>query len=123
MKTWRAFCPLLKGTCVNGFVKGVMPESEDGERTKCAFFITLAGTNPQTNEVINDPGCSIPFLPIIQLEGNQHVRQVAASTDKVANQVAKHTAVFVGALNPEAKQRLMDAAPQPKLEDAGAKKS
>ena len=111
MKSWKAYCPLMKGTCVNGFVKG-MPESEDGDRTICAFFIKLAGTNPQTGEIVDDPGCSIHFMPIIQLEGNQHSRQVMASTDKVANEVRKHHATFVAVLNDDTKQRLLDADPR-----------
>lgn len=106
MKTWKAYCPLMKGVCFNGFVKG-MPETDDGERTKCAFFIKLAGKNPQTGEVIDDPGCSISFMPIIQLEGNQHIRQATASTDKVAKEVRSQHTTFVSALSEEARQRLM----------------
>lgn len=114
-KTWKAYCPLMKGVCVNGFVKG-MPESEDGDRTTCAFFIKLAGKNPQTGEIVDDPGCSIAFMPIIALEGNQHTRQVAASTDKVATEVRKQHATFLVALGPEAQTRLLDADPRIKQE-------
>ena len=101
MKIWKVYCPLMKGVCNNGFVKG-MPESETGERTTCAFFITLAGVNPQTNEPVNDPGCSIAFIPLIQLEGNQAMRVVAASTDKVATEVAKHSVLRLLAPAPPA---------------------
>ena len=114
-KTWKAYCPLMRGVCINGFVKG-MPESETGERTTCAFFIQLAGKDPQTEETINDPGCSIHFLPIIHLEGNQFIRQATASTDKVASEVQKHHATFIGALSPEAQSRLLDADPRIKIE-------
>lgn len=114
-KEWKAYCPLMKGVCFNGFVKG-MPETEAGERTTCAFFITLAGRDPQTDEVINDPGCSIAFGPIIQLEGNQHLRHAIASTDKVATEVRDHSEIFFRALNPETQDRVLTTPPLvPKL--------
>lgn len=116
MKQWKAYCPLLRGVCINGFVKG-MPENETGERTTCAFFIQLAGKNPQTDETINDPGCSIHFLPIIHLEGNQHLRQSIASTDKVASEVRNHHATFVGALTDESRARLLNADPRMQVEN------
>ena len=97
MKTWKAYCPLLKGVCLNGFVKG-MPESETGERTTCAFFLQLAGTNPQTGESVNDPGCAIAFMPIIQLEGNLHMRQAVASTDKVATHLGNRRRELANAI-------------------------
>lgn len=108
-KQWKAFCPLVKGICINGFVKGLMPENEDGERTSCAFFIKLAGFHPQTGEPMDDPGCSIHFLPIIQLEGNQHVRQVAASTDKVASEVRDQHVTFLTLANEKIKNARLSA--------------
>lgn len=111
MKTWKRFCPLMKGTCCDGFVKG-MPVSDEGEQTKCAFFITLVGKDPQSEESINDPGCSIAFMPVIQLEGNQHTRQVAASADKVATEVRHGHASFIGALTDDARERLIKNAPK-----------
>lgn len=111
-KVWKQYCPLMKGICIDGFVKGQMPENEAGERTKCAFFIVLGGVNPQDSTPVNDPGCSIHWLPIIFLEGNQFLRSVVATTDKVATEVRNHHATFLGALSAEAKQRLMDADPR-----------
>lgn len=106
-KTFKQFCPLMKGTCIDGFVKGQMPEAEDGTRTKCAFFLVLAGKNPQNEAVIEDPGCAISFMPIIALEGNAHTRQVAASVDKVATEVRHEHSTIVGAMTPEVRERLM----------------
>jgi hypothetical protein len=110
-KTWKQFCPIMKGVCVNGFVKG-MPESETGERTCCGFFVTLVGKNPQTDEVVNDPGCAVYFLPIINLEGNQMIRHAAASTDKVATEVQRHHATFIGALSEDGRMKLIQADPR-----------
>jgi len=119
-KIFKAFCPLVKGTCLNGYVKGVMPEdAATGERTVCAFFTNLMGKDPQSGETINDPGCAIAFMPIITLEGNQMTRSVAASTDKVATEVRHQHASFVGALPREAQERLITHAPKVIKKDEG----
>lgn len=109
-KVWKQYCPLMKGVCINGFVKG-MPENETGERTVCAFFMTIAGQN-HLGEKVNDPGCAIQWMPIVFLEGNQFLRNAVASVDKVATEVRRQQAIFVGALPDEARQRLMDADPR-----------
>lgn len=119
-KVFKAYCPMMKGVCVNGFVKG-MPEDDNGVRTKCAFFIQLAGKNPQTDEVINDPGCSIAFIPIIQLEGNNFMRQAIASTDKAATEIKKHHASFIGALPEEMRINILKSNPL-MIERNGSKK-
>lgn len=103
----------MKGTCIDGHVKGQMPESDDGERTKCAFFVILVGKNPQTDETINDPGCSVAFMPVIALEGNGHLRHVVASVDKTATEVRSQHMTF---LELAKQKRLTDADPTlPKL--------
>ena len=55
----------------------------------CEWYVHLIGTNPQTEERIDDWGCSIGFMPTLQIETTQQQRQAGASSDKVANEVAK----------------------------------
>lgn len=110
-ETWKQYCPLMKGVCNNGFVKG-MPEGEDGDRTTCAFFLRLRGKHPLTGKDVDDVGCSIHFLPIAQLEGNLIGRQVTASTDKVANQINKSRAEFIATRSEEELARLVELSPK-----------
>lgn len=109
---WKKWCPLIKGTCINGFSKGIMPENEKGERETCAFFVITKGMNPQTGQEMDDPGCSIYFMPILQIEVAQKIRQATASTDKVATEVAKHHATAVGAMSDEQRDNLARTAPR-----------
>lgn len=104
---FKAYCPLMKGTCLNGFVKG-MPETEDGARTTCALFIRLLGKNPQTGEAIDDPGCALRFLPLMVLEGTDATRRVGAAADKVASEVRRGSGLFVGALPPHTRKQLLE---------------
>ena len=50
-------------------------ETVKGEEIhRCAWFTELAGKNPQTGEMINDKGCAIAWLPIMQVETAQAMR-------------------------------------------------
>lgn len=92
-----SFCPFIGKKCVE---------------SKCRFWTHLQGKNPQGEGVIDKFGCAIEFLPILLVENAQMIRQTAASTDKVANQVQKSRAEFIGALTHDAQKRLLDADPQ-----------
>jgi hypothetical protein len=81
---------------------------------KCKFWTHLLGKNPQSDAVVDRFGCAIEFLPILLVENAQMIRQTAASTDKVATQVQKSRAEFIGALTHDAQKRLLDADPQVK---------
>jgi hypothetical protein len=92
-----SFCPLIGKKCVEA---------------KCKFWTHLLGKNPQGDGVVDKFGCAIEFLPILLVENAQMIRQTVASTDKVANQVQKSRAEFIGALPQNAQKRLLDADPQ-----------
>lgn len=95
-------CPLLKKPCIEH---------------QCEWFIHLVGMNPQTGQPTDEWGCSIKWLPVLLVENSQQQRQTAASVDKVANQVQRSRAEFIGALPEEAKERLVtskvEALPSP----------
>lgn len=92
-----SFCPFIAKKCVE---------------SKCRLWTHLLGKNPQGDGVVDKFGCAIEFLPILLVENAQMIRQTAASTDKVANQVQKSRAEFIGALTQDAQKRLLDADPQ-----------
>ena len=92
-----SFCPFIGKKCVEA---------------KCRFWTHLLGKNPQGEGVVDKFGCAIEFLPILLVENAQMIRQAAAPTDRVANQVQKSRAEFIGALSQDAQKRLLDADPQ-----------
>jgi hypothetical protein len=55
---------------------------------KCRMWTHLLGKNPQGEGTVDKFGCALEFLPILLVENAQMMRMAAASTDKVANQVA-----------------------------------
>lgn len=101
-------CPLIKKECI-----------EHG----CEFFTHLIGLNPQTGAQEDKWGCAVNFLPILLIENAQVARHAVASTDKVATEVRKHHATFLGALAPEAQKRLLDADPLMEIENKNGKQT
>lgn len=66
------FCPLIKKDCV---------------QLKCAWFIMLRGTNPNTGKEVDEWVCAVTSLPMLQLEVAKEVRQGAAATESFRNEV------------------------------------
>lgn len=85
-------CPLIKKACV---------------QHDCEFWVHLLGMDPQTGQQKDEFGCTVRWLPILLTENAAQVRKAAASTDKVATQIQRSRAEFLGALPEEARERLL----------------
>jgi hypothetical protein len=68
---------------------------------ECAWFLKIAGTNPNTGEPIEDWGCAMSWLPILAIENSQMQRQTGAAVESFRNEMVKAN---------EASQRLILAA-------------
>ncbi len=79
---------------------------------ECEWFRHLTGLNPQTGQPTDEWSCAIGWLPLLLVEVAKTNRETTASTDKVANQVNKGRAEFLGALSEEAQKRLINADPK-----------
>lgn len=88
----KKLCPLIKKACIEH---------------QCEWYINVMGTHPQTGELMNDFKCSMAFFPILLVENSNQQRQTAASVDKVANQIQRSRAEFIGALPQGARDRLV----------------
>lgn len=68
------FCPLLKKSCI---------------RHKCAWFIKVLGSNPQTGEELEHWGCAVEWLPLLLVENSQKTREVSGSVDALRKEVSQ----------------------------------
>lgn len=68
------YCPLVKKECL---------------QTKCAWFMQVRGTNPNTGEPVDEWGCAVTWLPILQIETTQQTRQSGAATESMRNEIVK----------------------------------
>ena len=55
----------------------------------CAWFIKVAGKNPQTGADIDEHGCSIAWMPILMIENSQQQRQTGAAVESFRNEMVK----------------------------------
>ncbi len=55
----------------------------------CALFTQLRGTHPQTGADIDEWGCSLAWLPVLLIENAQQVRQGAAATESLRNEMVR----------------------------------
>jgi hypothetical protein len=70
-------CPLLKKDCI---------------QFKCAWFMQLRGTNPNTGREIDEWGCAVPWMPILLIENSQQQRQTGAAVESFRNEMVKANA-------------------------------
>ena len=59
---------------------------------KCPWYILVRGKHPQSEELIDQWGCAVQFLPMLLIEGAQQSRQTGAAVESFRN-------VFAGAGN------------------------
>lgn len=55
----------------------------------CAWFLKIAGKNPNTGADIEDWGCSMSWLPILMIENSQQQRSTGAAVESFRNEMVK----------------------------------
>ena len=60
---------------------------------ECAWFMKIAGTNPNTGEAIDEWGCSMAWLPVLMIENSQQQRQTGAAVESFRNEMVKNNEV------------------------------
>ena len=55
----------------------------------CAWFMKIAGHNPNTGEQIDDWGCAMAWMPILMIENSQQQRSTGAAVESFRNEMVK----------------------------------
>jgi hypothetical protein len=71
------FCPLIKKKCIG---------------LKCAWYTQVRGMNPNTGEMVDEWGCAVTWIPMLQIETSQQARQAGAAVESFRNEVVKSNA-------------------------------
>ena len=53
---------------------------------RCAWYTTLAGTNPNTGESVDEKGCAIAWLPMLLIENSMQQRSTSAAVESFRNE-------------------------------------
>jgi hypothetical protein len=67
-------CPLLKKDCI---------------KLDCAWFTSVHGVNPETNEPVEHWKCAMTWLPGLLIENTFHQRHTGASVESFRNEMVK----------------------------------
>lgn len=70
-------CPLGMGAC---------EEIKDGAIHRCAWYTTLAGTNPNTGDKVDEKGCAMAWLPMLMIENSMQQRSTSAAVESFRNE-------------------------------------
>lgn len=56
---------------------------------ECAWFMKVAGTNPNTGKDVEDWGCAMAWMPILTIENSQQQRSTGAAVESFRNEMVK----------------------------------
>ena len=71
------FCPLIRKDCVG---------------LKCSWFTQVRGMNPNTGDLVDEWGCAVTWIPMLQIETSQQARQAGAAVESFRNEVVRSNA-------------------------------
>lgn len=60
---------------------------------ECAWFIKIAGTNPNTGREVEEWGCSMAWMPMLMIENSQQQRSTSAAVESFRNEMVKNNEV------------------------------
>jgi hypothetical protein len=60
---------------------------------ECAWFMKIAGTNPNTGKEVEDWGCSMAWMPMLMIENSQQQRSTSAAVESFRNEMVKNNEV------------------------------
>lgn len=66
------FCPLIKKDCIG---------------LQCSWYTQVRGTDPQSGKEIDEYACAITWMPMLMIETAKEVRQGAAATETMRNEM------------------------------------
>lgn len=81
---------------------------------ECAWFMKVAGTNPNTGKEVEEWGCSMAWLPILMIENSQQQRQTGAAVESFRNEMVKNNEVSqrvlltAAGINPQAQTMILE---------------
>jgi len=68
------FCPLIQKDCIG---------------LQCSWFTQVRGINPNTGKEVDEWGCAVTWLPMLQIETSQQSRHAGAAVESFRNEVVK----------------------------------
>ena len=77
----------------------------------CAWFMKIAGTNPNDGQPTEEWGCAMAWLPVLLIENAQQSRQTGAAVESFRNEMVEANKVSqaIAAITSGATKKLTEA--------------
>ena len=62
---------------------------EPCKQLECAWFIKIAGKDPNTGADVDEFGCAVAWMPVLLIENAQQSRQTGAAVESFRNEMVK----------------------------------
>ena len=62
---------------------------EPCKQLQCAWFMKIAGQDPNTGKDTEEYGCAVAWLPILQIENAQQSRQTGSAVESFRNEMVR----------------------------------
>lgn len=62
---------------------------QDDKILRCSWYVNMKGTDPNTGEEVDDSGCSIAWMPILQVEMSKTNRGQTEALESFRNETVK----------------------------------
>jgi hypothetical protein len=82
-------------------------EIKDGAIHRCAWYTKLAGTNPNTGEVLDEHGCAMSWLPMLMIENSMQQRSTSAAVESFRNEMTSANQTSQQILLAQTQQKLL----------------
>lgn len=63
------------------------------KQLECSWFTKVQGKHPQNEEVVEEWGCAIAWLPVLLIENSQQQRHTGAAVESFRNEMVKASEV------------------------------
>lgn len=81
---------------------------EPCKQLECAWFMKVAGTNPNTGKPVEEYGCAVAWMPMLLIENAQQSRQTGSAVESFRNEMVRQNGQVVEALtNPTVKRPIL----------------
>lgn len=84
-------------------------EVKDNAIHQCAWFVKLAGTNPNTGEQKDEQGCAMNWLPVLLIENAQTNRGTSAAVESFRNEMVEANQQTAAALMQATQLKLVNS--------------
>lgn len=69
-------------------------EIKDNKIIKCSWYVSVKGVDPNTGDEIDDTGCSIAWMPMLQIEMSRTNRGQTEALESFRNETVKGQSEF-----------------------------